>query len=411
MPSNQLFRQLFDPQTSTYSYLLADLDLGEALLLDSVWENHERDAQLIEQLGLKLRFTLETHIHADHVTGSDRLKKKFQCQSFMPKSEALFADKYIKDGETIKLGSIELKAIHTPGHTDHHMSYLMQDKVFTGDALMINACGRTDFQSGDAGQLFDSVTQKLFTLDEDISVFPAHDYHGLTQSTVGEQKAFNPRFSGRTKEEFVELMGNLKLSLPQRMLFSVPKNMLCANQDALADALVKHLGSKAKVLNLGFATPYDTVGLAKRVPNVWQIVVFDEHQKAMNDWIETLKLKRVPPVKTVPAFSAMQFKNEFNAVFAEDLFHKMSESECVRTLEHITQALKEGGLVLLHGHFSDGSEPINAVLHQILNGMDDRFGLKSFTQVNEWFEGHGYKKLAREPMGAGYELGIWQLKS
>lgn len=410
--SNPLFRQLFDPSTSTYSYLLADLDLGEAILLDSVWENYERDAQLIEQLGLKLKFTLETHIHADHVTGSDRLKKKFQCQSYVPACEALGADRYIKEGESVQLGAIELKAIHTPGHTDHHMSYLMGNKVFTGDALMINACGRTDFQSGDAGQLFDSVTQKLFLLDEDYSVFPAHDYNGFTESTIGEQKAFNPRFSGKTRDEFIEFMENLKLSLPQRMLFSVPKNMLCGSQDALSDLLVKHIQSTDAVLNLGHNTPYDTVALAKRIPcDLWQIVTFDEHANQMNEWITALKLERVPSVKTVSSFSTMQFKNEFDVIFAEALFDKLSEAECIRALEHMTQALKEDGKVILHGHFAQGSEPINQVLDHILRGMNDQFGLKSFSQINQWFKEHGYQQLQQESIGAGYEVGVWQLSS
>ena len=177
-----LFRQLFDAETSTYTYLVADLDAKEAILVDPVLEQVDRDLKLLKELGLNLRYCLETHIHADHITGTDRLREATGCLGIVPeKAKAACADRHIRDGETLKLGAITIKAIATPGHTDSHNAYLVNDdRVLTGDALFIRGCGRTDFQSGDAGTLYDSVTQRLFTLPDETLVYPAHDYRGHT---------------------------------------------------------------------------------------------------------------------------------------------------------------------------------------------------------------------------------------
>jgi sulfur dioxygenase len=226
-----LFRQLFDKETSTYTYLLADQQTQAAILVDPVLEQVERDVKLLTELGLPLRYCLETHIHADHITGTAKLREMTGCLGIVPeKAQASCADRYINDGEILQLGSMTVKAIATPGHTDSHMAYLVnQDRVLTGDALFIRGCGRTDFQSGDAGTLFDSVTQKLFTLPDETLVYPGHDYRGQTVSTIGEEKRWNPRFVGRSRQNFIEFMSNLNLPEPQKMMEAVPANERCGN--------------------------------------------------------------------------------------------------------------------------------------------------------------------------------------
>ncbi|MEH2266603.1 MBL fold metallo-hydrolase [Nostoc sp.] len=226
-----LFRQLFDKETSTYTYLLADQQTQEAILVDPVLEQVERDLKLLTELGLSLRYCLETHIHADHITGTAKLREMTGCLGIVPdKAKASCADRYIKDGEILKLASMTIEAIATPGHTDSHNAYLVnQDRVLTGDALFIRGCGRTDFQGGDAGTLYDSVMQHLFTLLDKTLVYPAHDYHGYTVSTITEEKQFNPRFIGINRQQFIELMDHLVLPSPQKMMEAVPANERCGN--------------------------------------------------------------------------------------------------------------------------------------------------------------------------------------
>lgn len=224
-----LFRQLFDQETSTYTYLIADPKTKEAILVDPVLEQVERDYKLLNELALKLKFCLETHIHADHITGTGKLRELTNCQGIVPvNAQAKCADRHVEDGEVINIGEIKIKVIETWGHTDSHVAYLVNgDRVLTGDALFIRGCGRTDFQSGDAGTLYDSVTQKLFTLADDTLVYPAHDYRGHTVSTVGEEKSLNPRFVGRDRPEFIEFMNNLDLPVPKKIMEAVPANESC----------------------------------------------------------------------------------------------------------------------------------------------------------------------------------------
>lgn len=226
-----LFRQLFDLESSTYTYLLADENTKEAILIDPVLEQVERDLKLLQELGLSLRFCWETHVHADHITGTAKLRKATACLSIVPeKAQVDCANKHIKDGDILQLGSVTIKAIATPGHTDSHMTYYVNyDRVFTGDALFVRGCGRTDFQSGDAGTLFDSVTQRLFALPNETLVYPAHDYRGHTVSTIEEEKHWNPRFAGRSRDGFIEFMANLNLPEPKKMMEAVPANERCGN--------------------------------------------------------------------------------------------------------------------------------------------------------------------------------------
>jgi glyoxylase-like metal-dependent hydrolase (beta-lactamase superfamily II) len=231
-----LFRQLFDQDTWTYTYLVADSDTKEAVLIDPVLEQVERDSRLLKELGLTLRFCLETHIHADHITGTGKLRELTGCQGIVPENAtAACADRQISNGEILPLGRLEIKAIETHGHTDSHMAYLVNGThLFTGDSLFIRGCGRTDFQSGDAGTLYDHVTQRLFTLPEETLVYPGHDYRGQTVSTIGEEKQFNPRFVGKDRDSFIQLMNNLNLPNPQKIMEAVPANQQCGQVAQIA---------------------------------------------------------------------------------------------------------------------------------------------------------------------------------
>jgi glyoxylase-like metal-dependent hydrolase (beta-lactamase superfamily II) len=224
-----LFRQLFDKDTSTYTYLLADNNSKAAILIDPVLEQVDRDRQLIDELGLTLHYCLETHIHADHVTGTGKLRELTGCQGVVPENAAAgCADMRLKHGDTLDVGDIHIEAIATPGHTDCHMAYRVNgDRVFTGDALFIRGCGRTDFQSGDPGTLYDSITQHLFTLPDETLVYPGHDYRGHTVSTIGEEKHLNPRLANHSRNDFIELMNNLNLPDPQKMMEAIPANQEC----------------------------------------------------------------------------------------------------------------------------------------------------------------------------------------
>jgi len=224
-----LFRQLFEPQSSAYTYLIACEESGEAALIDPVLETVERDLQLLDDLGLSLRFTIETHIHADHVTGASRLRELRGCKCAVPqRSRAEHADVAVREGEPIRIGALELQPLYTPGHTDDHHSYFIEGRVFTGDALLIDGCGRTDFQNGDAATLYRSVHDKIFSLPCDTLVYPGHDYQKRHVSSVGQERERNPRLgSGTTVEEFVAIMAGLNLPRPKKMDVAVPANRTC----------------------------------------------------------------------------------------------------------------------------------------------------------------------------------------
>jgi sulfur dioxygenase len=226
-----LFRQLFDCESSTYSYLLADEKTKEAVLIDSVLEQVERDKKLILELGLNLKYLMETHVHADHITGVTSLKEIFPgAKSVLHESGGTACtDIYIKDGDEFAFGDYKIRVIATPGHTRGCVSYYSDGKIFTGDTLLIRGCGRTDFQEGNSETLFDSVTRKIFTMPDETQVYPGHDYKGLTSSTVWEEKNFNPRFANKTKAEFAEIMKNLKLSYPKKIDQALPANLKCGN--------------------------------------------------------------------------------------------------------------------------------------------------------------------------------------
>ena len=228
-----LFRQLFEPQSSTYTYLLACEETREAVLIDPVLESVERDLSLLDGVGLTLKYTLETHIHADHVTGAARLRAETGSQAAVPeRSRAEHADVPVREGEPIRFGSHELNPLYTPGHTDDHHSYLFQTRglgmVFTGDALLIDGCGRTDFQNGDAASLYRSVHEKLFSLRDETLVYPGHDYQQRHVSSIAQERGRNPRLGGgKSLEEFVAIMAALNLPRPKKMDVAVPANREC----------------------------------------------------------------------------------------------------------------------------------------------------------------------------------------
>jgi glyoxylase-like metal-dependent hydrolase (beta-lactamase superfamily II) len=226
-----LFRQLFDRESNTYTYLIADRASAAALMVDSVLEQVERDLKLLNELELTLHYCLETHVHADHITGAAKLRSATGCVSVVPKGAQVdCANQFTEHGEILHVGAIKVQAIATPGHTDSHMAYLVNDThLLTGDALLIRGCGRTDFQSGDAGALFDSVTQQVFTLPDSTLIYPAHDYRGQTVSSVEEEKRWNPRFVGRNRDEFIQFMNALNLPDPQKMMEALPANERCGN--------------------------------------------------------------------------------------------------------------------------------------------------------------------------------------
>lgn len=236
-------RQLFDRESSTYSYLLWDKESLEAVMIDPVLEQSERDIRLIEELGLRLRYSLETHIHADHITGGGLLREHFNCHvAVHEKAKASCADVWLKQGDHILFGDNSLKVLYTPGHTDTDICYLAADRVFTGDTLLIRGSGRTDFQSGNAGQAYDSITQQLFVLPDNIRLYPAHDYNGMTVSSIGEEKRHNPRLAGnQTRQGYIEIMDGMELEKPKKIDIAVPGNERCGIH--VSEGLVNQAGT------------------------------------------------------------------------------------------------------------------------------------------------------------------------
>ena len=220
-------RQLFDRESCTYTYLLVDALTREGAIIDGVLETFDRDMQIINELGIELLYAIETHAHADHITSAGKMRELTGAKLVYGESSGIEAiDIPLKDGGTIELGHYRITAIATPGHTNGCTSYFCEGMLFSGDTLLIRGCGRTDFQFGDPGMLYDSITQKLFVLSDETIVYPAHDYNGRTSSTIGEEKAWNPRLSGnRSRDSFIELMNNLNLDMPKRINEAVPANM------------------------------------------------------------------------------------------------------------------------------------------------------------------------------------------
>ena len=245
-----IFRQLFDNVSSTYSYLLACRPGGEALIIDPVLEKVDRYIQLLNELDLRLVKAVDTHLHADHITGLGALRDRTHCITVMgEQSKADIVSMRLADGEKLEIDGVNLDVIYTPGHTDDSYSFVMPDRVFTGDTLLIRGTGRTDFQNGDARAQYELIFNRLLRLPDSTLVFPAHDYKGDTVSTIGEEKAFNPRLRVASVDEYVDLMGGLHLPNPKMMDVAVPANM--------------HLGfAQDQIARRGWAvTPSDAIAL------------------------------------------------------------------------------------------------------------------------------------------------------
>ncbi len=230
-----IFRQLFEPETCTYSYLLGCERTQRGVVIDPVAVDSERYVRLFRELDLRLVFTMETHVHADHITGAGLLRESLGSKSVVHRDAgASCADLLVTDGVVLQVGDLEFEVRHTPGHTNGCVSYVMNDRVFTGDALLIGGCGRTDFQQGDAGQLYDSIHGKLFSLPPDTLVYPGHDYNGNTVTTIKQEAAMNPRLGAkRSREEFITIMQNLKLAYPKFIDQALPANQSCGRSPAI----------------------------------------------------------------------------------------------------------------------------------------------------------------------------------
>ncbi len=227
-----LFRQLFDIETSTYTYLIADEVCREAVIIDPVKSHVDQYIKLLSELGLSLIYAVDTHVHADHITALGELRDRTACLSLMgAQAQAPCVSGRFHDGEAIKVGAVQLKAIYTPGHTDDSYSFLLEDgdkkMVFTGDALLIRSCGRTDFQNGNAAMQYHTLFDRLMQLPEDTLVYPGHDYNGMSVSSIGEEKRFNPRLQVQSQAEFEAMMGSLNLAPPRWIDIAVPANRGC----------------------------------------------------------------------------------------------------------------------------------------------------------------------------------------
>ncbi len=232
-----IFRQLFDAESSTFTYLVADPVTREALLIDAVREQVDRDLKLIDELGLRLVYVLDTHVHADHVTAAGELRARVGAKTVVGGAAAPCADVHVQHDDELRLGSLVVHVLATPGHTDESVSYLVGDRVFTGDAMLVRGNGRTDFQNGDAGALYDSITRVLFALPDETLVYPGHDYKGHGVTTIGEERRFNPRLAGKSRAEFIGIMQALNLPTPRKIQEAVPANRACGDARHLQGAL------------------------------------------------------------------------------------------------------------------------------------------------------------------------------
>ena len=221
-----IFRQVFDNKSSAYTYLIASAKGREAVIIDPVLENVESYTKLLNELDLKLVTVIDTHIHADHITGASDLKAKTRCATVMGENTpAETVDVKLKDGETIKIDQLKIKAIYTPGHTSDSYSFLMDNYLFSGDTLLINGTGRTDFQNGNSKDAYNSIFNRLLKLPEDTILYPGHDYNGKKSSTIGNEKKFNPRLQVKDADDYAELMSNLNLAKPKLIDINVSKNI------------------------------------------------------------------------------------------------------------------------------------------------------------------------------------------
>ena len=313
-----LFRQLFDPESSTYTYLLADEQTHDAVLIDPVREQLERDLQLLDELGLTLRYVLETHVHADHVTSAGMLRDRLGARTVLSKHAGVdCADLLVGDGDGIGFGKYALEVRTTPGHTNGDVVYVLADqsRAFTGDTVLVRGCGRTDFQEGDARTLYRSVHDKVFTLPDSTLLYPAHDYRGRTVTTVCEEKTYNPRLGGgKTEDEFVEIMAALDLPYPRKIDDALPANSRCGHvvsdappaEPAPPWAPIERTPTGVPEVTpewVGASLPDDAAVIDVRGPDEWndalghiaraELVPLEHLANAAQDWDRTRRLVTV----------------------------------------------------------------------------------------------------------------------
>jgi glyoxylase-like metal-dependent hydrolase (beta-lactamase superfamily II) len=232
LEKTMLTRQLFDPASSSFSYLVIDEPSGQAALIDPVREQLERDLTLVRELGAQLRYVLETHTHADHITSAAALAQRTGAITGASELGAACAQLHLRDGDTLQLGTTAIRTLATPGHTSDSLSFHVHRHIFTGDTLLVRGTGRTDFQNGDALTLYESITNKLFALPNETLVWPGHDYQGHRVSSIGEERRYNPRLAGKSRQEFAAIMRELKLAPPKLLRVAVPANLDCG-RDAM----------------------------------------------------------------------------------------------------------------------------------------------------------------------------------
>lgn len=234
MKTNIIFRQLLDYETNTYTYIIADNNTKEAVIIDSVYEMAGRDAKLIHELWLTIEYFLDTHVHADHITGGSKLKEilwNWKIGVWVQNKWVTHNDVFLKDGEILKIWNIEIKVLETAGHTSGCISYSVDNMVFTGDLLFVRGTGRTDFQSGSNKKMYQNIHEKIYSLPDNTIIYPGHDYNGHTSSTIGEEKKYNPRLKlENSYEVFENIMKNLKLPYPKKLDVSLPANMKCGHR-------------------------------------------------------------------------------------------------------------------------------------------------------------------------------------
>lgn len=238
--NNLIFKPMFENESSTWTYLIADKTTRDAIIIDAVKETFDRDTAVIDEMGLNLKYIIETHVHADHITSSCPLKGKYSDAKIVlgQGNDIDCADIFLKDGESLTFGEFEIQAIHTPGHTSGCTSYALENMVFTGDALLIRSCGRCDFQGGSAKTLYHSL-QKIFALDDNTLVFPGHDYSGRIVSTIWEEKQYNEMIGGNpSEEEFIKRVDGMQLALPKKIHIAVPSNQVCGMKIVQDDSLL-----------------------------------------------------------------------------------------------------------------------------------------------------------------------------
>ncbi|MFZ2450546.1 MAG: MBL fold metallo-hydrolase [Methylovulum miyakonense] len=287
-----LFKQLFDPETWTYTYLIADPVSKDAVFIDPVNTHIDDYIALLDGHGLQLKYALETHVHADHITAGGLLRQRLGAQTAVSElCGATTADIQIQDGDVFPFGDGEqIKVIATPGHTKGSLSFLWRDRVFTGDSLFIGGCGRTDFQGGDAGALYDCITQRLFTLPDETLVYPGHDYQGRWVSSIMQERTTNARLAGKSREEFIEIMANLNLPRPRLIDEAVPANRYCGldeneRQDAVAQRegrapVRQELTAQDLVAQAKQHITEVTVAMAKKLMDEGNLVVVDTREES-----------------------------------------------------------------------------------------------------------------------------------